>query len=118
MTSPRVQNIAFLIKNHYAGGFTYQGHHRIFSPYLLGVTRDGREVLHAYQFQGANSKGPVTPESGAGWRFFYLDEIEGEVEAVLGMPWYPLDLRKSTELTTYNPPKFIATVLALAESPE
>jgi hypothetical protein len=112
MTDPNIQLLTSLITSmieaKLSGCMTYQGHLREFSPYLLGVTKDGRLVLHAFQYGGASSKGPITPQNGA-WRFFYLDEIEDPITP--GGDWYPKDFQKSEG--DYRPPAFIATILAV-----
>lgn len=89
----------------------YTGFKRVATPHSLAETRDGRVVLHCYQFGGDSSKGPVTPESG-GWRWLYLEQIESL--AIGPGPTYPstMNLNKAT----YEPPQFIKSVLAMRAS--
>jgi hypothetical protein len=86
---------------------TYQGLRREVMPTLLGLTKNGKVVLHALQFGGDSSKGPVTADKAC-WRFFYTDEIE-TFAALASAP--ELAIRKSEG--EYRPPGFVAQVLAI-----
>lgn len=109
---PRIAQLKEMIEGQIPGMLVYQGFSRHFCPYLLGITGDRRVVLHAYQYGGMSSKGEVAPDKGAGWRFFYLDTVDGPiVKMTMPASWYPADLEKSE--ADYTPPKFIVAVLAL-----
>ena len=86
----------------------YQGKPRELTPYLLGQTKDNRIVLHGFQYGGESSKGPVASPEQGGWRFFYLDQIDG-LWAGPG-PQFPETLVKSEG--DYKPPAFIVMVMA------
>jgi|SRR5271166_5878794 len=91
----------------------YQKLERLICPHLLGKTGAGRYVLHAFQYGGQTSKGEIKDPSQGQWRFFYLDELEFvQIEAYC-TAWHPEDLVKSDK--EYTPPKFIETVIAMAE---
>jgi len=112
----KVEELKRQILEKRAGSFRYQGHPRTYCPHMLGVANDGRVVVHAFQFGGGSSKGPVTAEKGA-WRFFYVGPDMGDVSEVARIntvpSWYPESLAKSDQ--PYQPPKFIAKVIAVVE---
>jgi hypothetical protein len=91
---------------------SYGGQFRYLCPHMLGYTAKGL-VVHAYQFGGDTSKGPIVDPSDGEWRYLYLNKIEGEIfVAFKGGEWYPVqDLSKSED--TYKPPAFVLKVLAL-----
>jgi hypothetical protein len=89
-------------------GIQYQSLQRSVTPHLLGETRDGRYVLHGFQFDGMTSKGRIIDPAYGVWRWFYLDEIEAL--ATGAGPSYPLGLQKSEP--EYEAPAFIVSVLA------
>lgn len=95
--------------------FEYQGFMREVCPHLLGVSKEGRLVLHAFQHAGSSSTGSVASPEEGNWRFFYLDQIPAhQIVWNLGPGnWYPPKLAKTEAGKEYVPPRFIATVLAL-----
>lgn len=104
-----ILNITRAITNKLPIAVFYKGDTRDICPHLLGETKDGRLVVHGFQFGGGSSKGPVTPETGS-WKYFYVDEIEGNGFIVPG-EWLPTGLAKTEG--DYVPPAFIATVVAM-----
>ena len=92
---------------------SYQGKTRVFCPHLVGQAlkkgdTEPKFVVHAYQFGGEGSKGPVTSAS-AGWRFFYLDDMDSVVQMSEGA-WLPEELEKKEK----SVPAFIVKVHAMA----
>ncbi len=50
--------------------FSYDGGYRIAEPHCYGTSRDGNELLRAYQIGGHSESGnPI------GWKLFRLDEL-------------------------------------------
>lgn len=94
------------------GGMVYQGFPRLYCPHLMGLTADGRVVIHAWQHGGYTSKGEISATNPAGWRFFYLDEVKNLTTFPPdAQGWYPKELAKSE--ADYVPPKFIIRVYAV-----
>ncbi|HET9148984.1 MAG TPA: WYL domain-containing protein [Alphaproteobacteria bacterium] len=54
------------IRNQAVVTFEYDGSRRVVEPYVLGVYRDGDEMLHTWQRSGG---------SGSGWRDFETAKI-------------------------------------------
>ncbi len=51
--------------------FNYEDSTRIVEPYCYGLTKDGKEVLRAYQIKGQSKSGnPV------GWKLFSVSKME------------------------------------------
>ena len=66
---------------------TYRGRLRLVEPYAHGVSRDGREMLVAFQRVGGSASG-----QGEGWKAFHVDEVEElrivDVPFVVNQPGY------------------------------
>lgn len=107
-----VETVRNQIRNKLNGSMLYKNEKRWYSPHMIGVTKDRRIVIHAYQYQTTDQ------EAKPGWRFFYLHEIEGlMVETCPPLsPWYPLGqpLDKA-EKKEYTPPKFVIEVLEVVQ---
>lgn len=92
--------------------FVYNGFERHVCPHMLGLSKDDRLVVHAFQYAGGDSKGGIErPEQGS-WKFFYLDTFESQplpLHPVNG--WYPKDLKKAEG--EYKPPKFVKQIISL-----
>lgn len=85
--------------------FMYKDKPRHVLPILLGLTKDDRYVLQGWQLGAGKDEG---------WRFFYLDELKGELALAHDpLSWSVVELKKSEG--EYKPPAFIVEVLALAE---
>ena len=96
----------------------YDGKVREICPHLLGETKDKGLVVHAFQFGGETGDGTITSPEKGGWRFFYLNKIEGGLSLDgEGTAWYPDDLLAKTEEPPkpYVQPKFITRVLAFSK---
>ena len=63
--------LTFAIENRRVVTFTYDGHHRVVEPFLLGVTTAGNPSLRGYQTGGTSKHGLVP-----GWHLFSLSKIE------------------------------------------
>lgn len=63
--------LTFAIENRRVVTFTYDGHHRVVEPFLLGVTTAGNPSLRGYQTAGTSTHGQVP-----GWHLFSLSKIE------------------------------------------
>ena len=63
--------LTFAIENRRVVTFTYDGHHRVVEPFLLGVTTRGTLALRGYQTAGTSTHGQVP-----GWHLFSLSKIE------------------------------------------
>ena len=51
---------------------TYDGHHREICPHIIGLNKDGKEAVLAWQFAGG-SKGGLPP--GGQWRCLILANV-------------------------------------------
>lgn len=56
------------IRDHAVVTFDYDGSRRVVEPHILGLYRDGDEMLHAWQRTGG---------SGLGWRDFETAKMAG-----------------------------------------
>lgn len=63
--------LTFAIESRRVVTFTYDGHHRVVEPFLLGVTTRGTLALRGYQTAGTSTPGKVP-----GWHLFSLSKIE------------------------------------------
>lgn len=63
--------LTFAIENRRVVTFTYDGHHRVVEPFLLGLTTAGNPSLRGYQTAGTSTHGQVP-----GWHLFSLSKIE------------------------------------------
>lgn len=115
MNHPIVSGIIQAIQERRPLQFPYQGHVRIVCPYMLGETTATKGlVLHAYQYAGEGSKGPIkSPEAGS-WRFFYLSELESGIGILPPGTWYPPALQKAED-KPYKAPAFVTKILALVK---
>lgn len=50
---------------------TFNGHHRVFCPHVLG-TKDGVWRVHAWQFAGSSKEGSLPM-----WRYFEVNRLAG-----------------------------------------
>jgi hypothetical protein len=62
------------IAKHQVIRLAYSGYDRLIEPYLLGVTRKGKEMLRAYQIDGGSVSGETE-----GWKLFDISEAGGHV---------------------------------------
>jgi hypothetical protein len=79
-------------------------------PHMLGLSKTGMPVLHAFQYGGYSGKGNILNPMDGEWRFFYLENIIS-ASMLPASCWYPATLNKSEE--KYTPPKFITEILAI-----
>ena len=63
-------DLTFAIDNRRVVKFTYDGHHRVVEPFLLGVTTAGKPALRGYQTAGTSNSGTVPA-----WHLFSLSKI-------------------------------------------
>ncbi|HJA09988.1 MAG TPA: WYL domain-containing protein [Candidatus Duodenibacillus intestinavium] len=63
-------DLKFAIENRRVVTFTYDGHHRVVEPFLLGVTTAGKPALRGFQTAGTSKSGKV-PD----WHLFSLSKI-------------------------------------------
>ena len=62
--------LTFAIESRRVVTFTYDGHHRVVEPFLLGVTTRGTLALRGYQTEGTSNSGTVPA-----WHLFSLSKI-------------------------------------------
>lgn len=67
--------ICTAIRRRYLLDVTYRGRRRVIEPYSHGVSRDGREILVAFQKAGDSASG-----HGEGWKAFHVDELDEVVD--------------------------------------
>ena len=63
-------DLTFAIDNRRVVKFTYDGHHRVVEPFLLGVTTANKPALRGYQTAGTSKSGTVPA-----WHLFSLSKI-------------------------------------------
>lgn len=64
------EDLVFAIENRRVVQFTYDGHHRVVEPFLLGVTTAGKPALRGFQTEGTSKTGTVPA-----WHLFSLSKI-------------------------------------------
>lgn len=65
------QSIITAIQHKYVLRINYGGGDRIIEPHCYGVSREGKELLRAYQVEGFSQSGKPTE-----WKLFRVDEIK------------------------------------------
>ena len=113
MTTPQIDVMVSILEDaiaRKAGVEFFSTYQRQVSPHLLGLGKDGRVVLQAYQYGGETSSGPVKEPNQGGWRYFYLDEMSPHISTLPTAKWYPEGEIKKSEKKS-----FITKVIAVVQ---